>query len=475
MPSGCRPTDHRVGWSAGRQRSGRPAATAAHRPAPSGPAPPVDRSASGDPAPRPARRATSTPAPGLGRSHSCAEPGPSRRPGRAVAPGFPASPRRRSAARSIAPASPPDAAAPMSAPGSAPALSTAAARLLRAAARAATVRPRRHGRHDRRNAPAAGRIPRRRQRRLDWRTPDPPVPAPAASSGTTHPAAPRATAFPPPSPVRGAACASYRIPRYRRPGTNRSTACDHQRRTRCDRHRARPSRRRTPPSAHARSAIAPARCPAPHPAAGDPGRRPACTAPMRRPDRPAGSMSVRSGRRSPAVPTPPCAPHTRSAPALRESARRSTLPRRAVRGKRPATPGCGRIRFESTTSDRDARRSPPCWRTPLAARGLRSLVRNSSHQCCQCSCRSVASRPSQSSIRVARSAHCFAPNRCTISAASRSSRSDCQLMPSAMISASVAAVTPRARRCAAARPSPRSSAPRSRGKSACNASTCRPN
>ena len=112
---------------------------------------------------------------------------------------------------------------------------------------------------------------------------------------------------------------------------------------------------------------------------------------------------------------------------------------------------------------------------PLAARGLPSLVRNSSHQCCQCSPRSAASSPSQSSILPARSAHCLAPSFCTISAASRSSRSDCQLIAVATISASVAAVTPSARRCASPIVSPIAIAAWRRGRSACSAPTWRPN
>ena len=105
---GCRPTGRRVGWSAGRQRSGRPAAAAAHRRAPSGPAPPAARSASAGPARPPARPATSGSAPARGRSRSCDAPAPSRRRGRAAAPCSPASRRRRPPARSIAPASPPE-------------------------------------------------------------------------------------------------------------------------------------------------------------------------------------------------------------------------------------------------------------------------------------------------------------------------------------------------------------------------------
>ena len=48
---------HRAGWSAGRRRSGRRRAAAAHPPAPSDPARPADRSEPSGPGPRPARRA----------------------------------------------------------------------------------------------------------------------------------------------------------------------------------------------------------------------------------------------------------------------------------------------------------------------------------------------------------------------------------------------------------------------------------
>ncbi len=69
-----------------------------------------------------------------------------------------------------------------------PAPSMVAVRLHRAAARAAIVPLRRRGRRDRHSGSASRPAPRRRRRRPDWRTPHPPVPAPAESSGTTRPA-----------------------------------------------------------------------------------------------------------------------------------------------------------------------------------------------------------------------------------------------------------------------------------------------
>ena len=125
--------------------------------------------------------------------------------------------------------------------------------------------------------------------------------------------------------------------------------------------RARLRRRRTPRSARARCATAPARCPAPRPAAGDRGRRPACTAPRPRPDRPAGWRCGRSGRRSRAGPMLPCARRRRrstGAASVSSAAETAATLQRA--GMRRSPRRCGRIPPGRRRADRDVRRAPPC-------------------------------------------------------------------------------------------------------------------
>ena len=266
--------------------------------------------------------------------------------------------------------------------------------------------------------------------------------------------------------------------RRRRPGTNRSTACGRRRRTRCAARRA----RRAPAKNSSVSACAMRHC----------SRRgvlhlvqqqviEAAVQLVQHPGR-AGidqqrRTCGRSGRRSRAARTLPCARRRRAAPARRASAaRRRPRPRAAPAGVDRRDDA---VAFVEEAARQIGMRvaSPPWTRTGLRARGLPSLVRNSSHQSAQCSPRSAASRPSQSEDRVRALGAPSWRRAAARSAPPRAARSPPASSPRrAMIAASVAAVTPSARRCAASRSiAKRRSASCSRGRSRCSVATCRPN